>query len=185
MRVCDDHALPEVPIAAAAHGLQPPPRLAARRCASWANREAVPPLEIVGEVERYGKGAGVSADGRRRHQPAGRLRHRQGRDVATRSRRPRQAGFEPTQEEKDAVKVWPSASSAPRPTRRSRSGSTSLAELRAYVAGTKHDDKTNKKLVRSNMVYATIAAMMPKLYAKNPDIGVTPTDAVPDAQMGT
>jgi hypothetical protein len=33
------------------------------------------------------------------------------------------------------------------------------------------------------MIFATIAASIPEIYAKNPDIAVTPTDAVPEAKM--
>jgi len=93
-------------------------------------------------------------------------------------------GFEPTQEEKDAVKVWLERVQRAENNPEFKEWVELLAELRGYVAGTKHDDKTNKKLVRTNMVYATIAAAIPEIYAKNPDIGVTPTDAVPEAQMG-
>jgi hypothetical protein len=93
-------------------------------------------------------------------------------------------GFEPNQEEKDAVKVWLDRVQRAETNTEFKEWVDLLAELRGYVAGTKHDDKTDKKLVRSNMIHATIAAMMPALYAKNPDIGVTPTDSVPKAQMG-
>jgi hypothetical protein len=37
--------------------------------------------------------------------------------------------------------------------------------------------------VRTNLVFSTIAAQIPKLYAKNPDIGVTPSPACPKAQL--
>jgi len=92
-------------------------------------------------------------------------------------------GFEPTQEEKDAVKVWTDRIQRAEINPNFKEWVELLAELRGYVAGTKHDDKTNKKLVRTNMVYATIAATIPEVYAKNPDIGVSPTDAVPEAKM--
>jgi hypothetical protein len=93
-------------------------------------------------------------------------------------------GFDPTQEEKDTVKVWLERVSRAETNPTFKEWLDLLEELRAYVAGTKHNDKTNHKLTRSNMVYATIAAMMPKLYAKNPDIAVMPTDAVAEEQMG-
>jgi hypothetical protein len=93
-------------------------------------------------------------------------------------------GFEPTQDEKDAVKVWLDRVNRAETNPAFKEWVDTLAELREYVAGTKHDDKTGKKLVRSNMIHATIAAMLPSLYAKNPDIGVTPTDAVPEGLMG-
>src|SRR4051812_42477077 len=92
-------------------------------------------------------------------------------------------GFEPTQEEKDAVKVWTDRIQRAETSPAFKEWVDLLEELRGYVAGTKHDDKTKKKLVRTNMVYATIAAAIPEVYAKNPDIGVTPTDAVPEAKM--
>jgi hypothetical protein len=93
-------------------------------------------------------------------------------------------GFEPKQEEKDAVKAWAERAQRAETNPMFKAWVDQLADLRAYVAGTKHDDKTNKPLVRSNMIHATIAAMMPKLYARNPDISVSPTDAVPEAEIG-
>jgi hypothetical protein len=95
-----------------------------------------------------------------------------------------QPGFEPPQEEKDAVKVWLDRVQRAESNPEFKEWMELLAELRGYVAGTAHKDKTNQKLVRTNMVYATIAAAIPEIYAKNPDIAVTPTDAVPEAQMG-
>jgi hypothetical protein len=96
----------------------------------------------------------------------------------------RKPGFEPTQDEKDTVKGWLERAQRAESNTAFKEWQDLLEELRAYVSGVKHDDKTNKKLTRSNMVYATIAAMMPKLYAKNPDIGVVPSDAVPESSMG-
>jgi hypothetical protein len=44
--------------------------------------------------------------------------------------------------------------------------------------------KIDGKPARTNMIFATIAAMMPELYAKNPTIGCSPTDAVTAQEMG-
>jgi hypothetical protein len=93
-------------------------------------------------------------------------------------------GFEPTQQEKDAVKVWNDRIERAETNPNFKQWVALLAELREYVAGTKHNDKTISPLVRTNLIFATIAAHLPEVYAKNPDIGVTPTDAVPEAQMG-
>lgn len=93
-------------------------------------------------------------------------------------------GFEPKQEEQDAVKGWKERVVRARDNPERTQWVKDLPEWRSYVAGSGHKDKNNQKLTRTNMVFATIAAAIPEIYAKNPDIGVTPTDAVPEAQMG-
>jgi hypothetical protein len=92
-------------------------------------------------------------------------------------------GFEPKQDEKDAVKIWLQRVARAEDNPAFKDWVTQLAEDRAYVAGTKHNDRTDKKLTRTNMIFSTIAASIPEIYAKNPDIAVTPTDAVPEAKM--
>ena len=51
----------------------------------------------------------------------------------------------------------------------------SLPKLRRYVWGT-HDSDANK--TRTNLIFATIATLLPHIYAKNPEISVAPTEAV-------
>ena len=56
-----------------------------------------------------------------------------------------------------------------------------LAKYRNYVNGTQHDDGPSG-LVRTNLIYSTIATMLPMIYAKNPDISVTPSESVEQNQ---
>lgn len=50
-------------------------------------------------------------------------------------------------------------------------------ELRAYVRGDVGDDG-EAGLVRTNIIHSNFAAILPQIYAKNPEIAVTPTEAV-------
>jgi hypothetical protein len=50
-------------------------------------------------------------------------------------------------------------------------------EFRAYVRGDVGDDG-EAGLVRTNIIHANFAAILPQIYAKNPEIAVTPTEAV-------
>lgn len=58
----------------------------------------------------------------------------------------------------------------------------SIDKNRKYAAGKIGDEPDTvdgeSKLVRANLVYSTIQALMPYIYAKNPEISVTPEDAV-------
>jgi hypothetical protein len=94
-------------------------------------------------------------------------------------------GFEPTQQEQDVVRGWKERIERAKTNPAYKDWVDSLKLWREYVTGTAHKDKTGQKLTRTNMIYATIAATIPEIYAKNPDIGVTPTDAVPQARWGT
>ena len=49
-------------------------------------------------------------------------------------------------------------------------------ELRAYVRGDVGDDGEDG-LVRTNIIHSNFAALLPQIYAKNPEIAVTPTEA--------
>lgn len=92
--------------------------------------------------------------------------------------------FEPSDDEKKVVQTFLQRVQRAEDETKFKEWRDNLETLRGYIAGTVHKDKTNEKLVRTNMVFATIAAMMPELYAKNPAIAVTPTDAVSPDQMG-
>ena len=48
---------------------------------------------------------------------------------------------------------------------------------REYTRGTQHDDG-KKGLVRTNLIYANQATIVPNVYAKNPEIAVTPSASV-------
>jgi hypothetical protein len=54
-------------------------------------------------------------------------------------------------------------------------------EFRRYYQGTIHDDGA-KGLVRTNMIFSTIATLLPATYAKDPEISVTPSEAVEPAR---
>lgn len=96
----------------------------------------------------------------------------------------RQKNFEPNEDEKQVVGTWLQRVTRAEDEPKFKEWRESLEELRGYMAGTQHKDKTGDKLTRTNMVYATIAAMIPELYAKNPTISVSPTDAVSKAEIG-
>lgn len=49
-------------------------------------------------------------------------------------------------------------------------------ELRSYVRGDVGDDGESG-LVRTNIIHSNFAAILPQIYAKNPEIAVTPTEA--------
>lgn len=89
--------------------------------------------------------------------------------------------FEPEQEEKDAVGAWQSR--VTRAEKRFDDFFILLKKLRGYVYGS-HKDKSDEQLVRTNMIFATIAGMIPHLYARNPEIAVTPTAGVPGDKIG-
>jgi hypothetical protein len=48
---------------------------------------------------------------------------------------------------------------------------------RKIVSGEKHTDG-EAGLVRTNLAYSTMAVILPQIYAKNPDISITPSEAV-------
>jgi hypothetical protein len=52
---------------------------------------------------------------------------------------------------------------------------------RNYYAGTMHTDG-KPGLVRTNVIFSTIATLIPRTYARNPDISVTPSEAVDERE---
>lgn len=52
-----------------------------------------------------------------------------------------------------------------------------IRKQRGYVNGSEHNDG-EAGLVRTNLIYSTIATILPHVYAKDPDIEVTVTEAV-------
>jgi hypothetical protein len=104
------------------------------------------------------------------------------RTQGRRSRRTaRQANFEPSEDEKTVVGSWLKRVTRAEDEPKAKEWRESLDQLRRYERGAQTVDD---KKARTNMVYATIAAQMPELYAKNPTIAVSPTDAVPEAELG-
>ena len=53
-------------------------------------------------------------------------------------------------------------------------------ELRAYVRGDVGDDGETG-LIRTNIIHSNFAAILPQIYAKNPEIAVSPTESVGSA----
>lgn len=90
-------------------------------------------------------------------------------------------GFEPTEDEKTVVADWIKKVERAEERKARKDWTNDLARLRRYERG---NQTVDEKKSRTNMVYATIAGQMPELYAKNPAIGVTPTDAVPQVMLG-
>lgn len=58
-----------------------------------------------------------------------------------------------------------------------------LPKLRRAVWGTEANSLQTEATVRANLTYATLATMLPHVYAKNPEIAITPTEAVDDTEF--
>lgn len=56
-----------------------------------------------------------------------------------------------------------------------------VKKQRLYVRGKQEEDGEVGQ-VRVNLIYSTIATILPQVYAKDPDIAVTPTEAVSESQ---
>lgn len=91
--------------------------------------------------------------------------------------------FEPSQDEQTAVKNWLDRVRRAEDTPRRKAWFDKLDDLRAYTYGTKKKDESTLELTRTNLVFATMAAMMPHLYAKNPDISIAPSAACPQEKL--
>jgi hypothetical protein len=92
----------------------------------------------------------------------------------------RKPNYEPTDDEKTVVADWLKRVQRAEDVTLAKEWRDSLEKLRRYERGAQTvDDKKS----RTNMVYSTMAAQMPELYAKNPTIAVSPTDAVSTDQI--
>lgn len=91
--------------------------------------------------------------------------------------------YQPTEDEKAQVKRWLDRIKRAEDEPKRKQWVEDLVSMRGYVDGTRHKDSNNAKLTRTNLVFATIAALMPHLYAKDPDIGVTPSPACPNDKL--
>jgi hypothetical protein len=87
------------------------------------------------------------------------------------------------EQEKQAVAVWQGRVRRAEEMPWRKEWKDELETLRGYVYGTKHRDAQNVKLVRTNMVFASIAAMMPHLYARDPDFAIQPSPACPKERL--
>lgn len=98
----------------------------------------------------------------------------------TQSRDRHAPNFEPTDDEKKVVDSWLQRVQRAQTHAPTKQWRDDLEKLRRYERGAQTvDDKKSS----TNMIYATLAAMMPELYAKNPTIAVSPTDAVGRAEL--
>lgn len=91
--------------------------------------------------------------------------------------------YEVPQDEKQAVETWLARIKRVETDPERKAWAEQLPKFREYVYGSKHDDASGSTLTRTNLVFATMAAMMPHLYAKNPDIGVTPMPGCPTDRL--
>lgn len=85
------------------------------------------------------------------------------------------AGDEPSREEKVAVDYW--ASQVKRHEVEHKRQCEDLEKMRGYMEGRIHDDGKSG-LVRAHLLYATMATLIPYVYAKDPDVSVQLTEAV-------
>ena len=99
---------------------------------------------------------------------------------ATQSTDRSQSSFEPTEAEQEVVKNWLQRVQRAEDNEAAKKWREDLKRLRRYERGTQTVDDQKS---RTNMIFATLAAQMPKLYAKNPAIAVSPTDAVSAAEV--
>jgi hypothetical protein len=99
-------------------------------------------------------------------------------DVVTNQAKAPKDEREISEQEKAQAKTWnDKIKAAKKRQEKTALKAENLKKLREYVNGKQHDDGS-PGLVRTNLIYATIASMLPYLYAKNPDISVTPTESV-------
>ena len=89
------------------------------------------------------------------------------------------------EQEKDAVKKLLSEVERAKLIRKTFD-ETTLPKLRRYSWGTKHGEEGNaESTTRTNLIFATMATLLPHIYAKNPEIAVAPTEAVGDDEYET
>lgn len=84
---------------------------------------------------------------------------------------------EVTPQSKALAKQWGKRLEKALKDRKNEGSEKRYKELRAYVRGDVGDDGESG-LVRTNIIHSNFAAILPQIYAKNPEIAVTPTEAV-------
>ena len=92
---------------------------------------------------------------------------------------------EPNEEDRAQAEQWEKRIKAAKRMRKEPSdhiwSPERLKMMRNYVNGKNHDDGTTG-LVRTNLIYSTLATLIPYIYAKNPDISVSPSETVEPGQ---
>ena len=87
---------------------------------------------------------------------------------------------EPSESQKALAKQWGKRLEKELKKRKEDKTEKRYKELRAYVRGDVGDDGETG-LVRTNIIHSNFAAILPQIYAKNPEIAVTPTESVGSA----
>jgi len=82
--------------------------------------------------------------------------------------------FDPSEDEKTVVKTWLQRITRAEDEPKAKAWRENLEKLRRYERG---QQTVDDRKCRTNMIFATIAAMMPELYAKNPAIAAAPRSA--------
>lgn len=88
--------------------------------------------------------------------------------------------FDPTEDEKTVVGDWLKRVTRAEDDPKAKAWRDDLDRLRRYERG---NQTVDEKKSRTNMIYATIAAQIPELYARNPTIECSPTESVPDEEL--
>lgn len=83
---------------------------------------------------------------------------------------------EPTAQSKALARRWGKKLEKALKHQRNRGDEKRYRELREYVRGDVGDDG-EAGLVRTNIIHSNFAAILPQIYAKNPEIAVTPSEA--------
>ena len=87
---------------------------------------------------------------------------------------------EPSESQKALAKQWGKRLEKELKKRKEDKTEKRYKELRAYVRGDVGDDG-EVGLVRTNIIHSNFAAILPQIYAKNPEISVSPTESVGSA----
>ena len=82
--------------------------------------------------------------------------------------------------DKALIEKWNKRLEADRKTPEYKKYLADIEKHRKYVRGEIGEDG-NGGLVRANLVYATLAGLLPHIYAKNPEVAITPSEAVDQA----
>lgn len=83
---------------------------------------------------------------------------------------------EPSAQQKALAKQWGKRLEKALKKQKDSKQEKRFKELRAYVRGDVGDDGEGG-LVRTNIIHSNFAAILPQIYAKNPEIAVTPSEA--------
>jgi len=93
---------------------------------------------------------------------------------------PRRDDYEPSEDERSAVKHW--LARVARAERDNEAFFRELQTMRQYAAGVRVTE-AGAKYERTNLVFATIATIVPQIYAKNPEVSVSPSKGCPPDRL--